>query len=164
MSSKSLRRGAPAAVSALMFACLAFTACGAPPHLQPGSFGWADYAVPALGLALSYPDVYVPQAEGDAYVAFRHGRFMPLIIRFVDEADGRQRGLWFGHPAVNAIDVGAIAGQEYVYTHYDGPFGARMIACVIPWKGKYLALEFRTNEDLDAVQQEILKRAALSGS
>ena len=148
---------------AVLVSCIALASCGAPPHLAAGSFGWAQYSDPTLGLTLSYPDVYKPQAAGDgSYVAFRYGRFTPLIIRFVNETDGKQRGLWFGSTSAGAIDIGGIAGQEYVYTHYDGPFGARMIACVVPWKGKYMGIEFRTTGALDPVQEEILRRVALS--
>jgi hypothetical protein len=150
-------------LAGLLLSCIALAACGAPPHLAAGSFGWASYVDPAIGVSLWYPDVYAPQAASDgSYVPFRYGRFTPLIIRFVDEKDGKQRGLWFGSVPTGAIQVGGIVGQEYIYTHYDGPFGARMIACVVPWKGKYLGIEFRTNGDLDSAQQEILRRVALS--
>ena len=151
------------AAGAMTLAILVLSACAAPPHLVPGTFGWAQYTDPSLGLTVSYPDSYTPRVEGDgSYVAFRSGRFTPLIIRFVDEADGRKRGLWFGHPAAGAVVIGNIEGQQYMYRHYDGPFGVRMVACVIPWRGKYLALEFRTDGELDPVQDEVLRRAVLA--
>jgi hypothetical protein len=63
-----------------------------PPSLDLASVHWASYESPSLGFALSYPDVYAPSASDDSYVPFRYGRFTPLIIRFVDEPEGRKRG------------------------------------------------------------------------
>ena len=62
---------------------------------------------------------------------------------------------------IPSVIPAGIPGRQYIYTHYDGPFGARMIAYVIPWRGKYLAVELRANGDPDAVQVEMVQRFAV---
>jgi hypothetical protein len=135
--------------------------CQGPPALDPSAVRWTATAIASLGVTVSHRDAYTPSPQGGSYIPFRYGRFMPLIVRWVDEAEGRRSGLWFASAPVAAITLGGIPGQEYVYTHYDGPLGARMIAYVIPWRGKYLALELRASGDLDAVQAEIVARFAV---
>jgi hypothetical protein len=134
---------------------------GPPPALDPAAVRWTTTAIASLGVTVSHPDAYTPSPQGDSYVPFRYGRFMPLIVRWVDEREGRQSGLWFGSTPVADILLAGIPGREYIYTHYDGPFGARMIAYVIPWRGKYLGVELRANRDLDPVQIQILARFAV---
>jgi hypothetical protein len=149
------RRHAIAAVMCVLL--LASCTASEPPALDPGSVRWVRFDNPVVGYSLSYPDVYAPSANGDgSYVIFRQGRFSPLIIRFVDEATGRKTGLWFASAPQGAVELGGIPGSRYVYTHYDGPFGARMIATVIPCRDRFLGVEIRTHGELDEVQKQIL--------
>jgi hypothetical protein len=131
--------------------------------LDPAKVTWIRYEDQGLGYAISYPHVYSPSASDDgAYVIFRYGRFSPLIIRWVDPQEGRQRGLWFSSKPIEEIEMGGVRGEKFVYTHWDGPFGARMITHVISCKGKYLGVELRSNGELDEVQREILCSVTLS--
>jgi hypothetical protein len=150
------------AVPLLMLLALAGCSLSGPPRLDPASVRWTSTALPSLGVIVSHPDIYSPAAVDGAYVPFRYKRFTPLIIRWVDEAEGRKAGLWFSAASAGAVQLGGVAGQKYVYTHYDGFFGARMIAYVIPWRGKFLAVEIRTNGDLDPVQEQILAQFSVS--
>ena len=147
---------------ALLALLLALSGCqGSPPSLDPSAVRWTSTALPSLGVTVAHPDVYVPQPRDDSYAPFRYGRFTPLIVRWVDEREGRRSGLWFASASTADITLAGIPGRQYIYTHYDGPFGARMIAYVIPWRGKYLAVELRANGDPDAVQVEMVQRFAV---
>jgi predicted small lipoprotein YifL len=142
----------------LMLLTLAGCSLSGPPSLDPATVQWKSTALPSLGVTVSHPDLYSPAAVDGAYVPFRYKRFTPLIIRWVGEGEGRKAGLWFAAASAGAIQLGGVPGQKYIYTHYDGFFGARMIAWVIPWRGKFLAVEIRTNGDLDPVQEQIMER------
>ena len=150
--------------AALLLALLSLAGCSlsGPPHLDPATVQWASTEIPSLGVTVAYPAVYAPAAQDGSYVPFRYRQFTPLIIRWVDESEGRKSGLWFTSTPRGAIELGGVPGQEYIYTHYDGPFGARMVAYVIPWRGRFLAVEIRTNGDLDPVQRQILARFSVT--
>jgi hypothetical protein len=148
--------------NAAVLLALALTGCqGSPPALDPSTVRWTSTALASLGVTVFHPDVYTPTPRDDSYTPFRHGRFMPLIVRWVDESEGRRSGLWFESSPVADITLAGIPGREYIYRHYDGPFGVRMIAYVIPWRGKYLGVELRANGNLDPVQEEIMARFSL---
>jgi hypothetical protein len=142
---------------------LAGCAGAGPPHLDPASVRWVSTTIPSLGIVVTHPDAWVPDlSAGRGYVPFRSGRFMPLVIRWVDEQEGRRSGLWVGHLPSGAIMMAGIAGEQVAYTHYDGPLGARMVAWVIPWKGRLLGVEIRTSGGLDPVQRDVLLRIVAS--
>ena len=147
-------------LAAGMCACVLLFGCNSSKHprLDPTSVNWVTYDNSSVGYRVPYPDVYTPSAsDNGAYVAFRYHRYTPLLVRCVDEQEGKRRGLWFGSAPAEKIQLGGVGGKKYIYTHYDGPFGARMIAYVIPFKGRFLGLEFRTDTNLDPVQQVILR-------
>jgi hypothetical protein len=147
-----------AVVLLLLSGCMA----SQPPRLVPASVRWVQYDSPTLGYSLSYPDAFTPQTSSDgSYVIFRQGRYAPLIIRFVDKAEGMRTGLWFTSAPRESIQLAGRPGHKYVYLHWDGPFGARMIAFVIPYRDKYLGVELRSNGDIDVVQDGILRSFAL---
>lgn len=131
---------------------------GSPPALDPSAVRWTSTTIASLGVTVAHPDVYTAAPRDPSYTPFRSGRFMPLIVRWVDESEGRRSGLWFSSNPVADITLGGVPGRRYIYTHYDGPFGARMIAYVIPWRGRYLGVELRASGALDPVQEEILRR------
>lgn len=62
------------------------------------------------------------------------------------------------------IELDGRPGKKYVYDHRDGPFRARTIAYVIPYRDKYLGLEFQTDRELYAVQLHILASFTLTRS
>jgi len=105
---------------------------------------WKDYRNPAMGLALSYPDPYEIQRESGEFVFFLHGDRTAARLNFVTEREGRSRGLWFGNASTGDIQMAGRVGQRYDYTHWDGPFGDLTIAFVVPYRDRYLGLEFRS--------------------
>jgi hypothetical protein len=127
---------------------------------------WTTYTNAKLGYTLAYPDALAPYERGPE-VLFRapgplpfRTRFtgaVPVLVRWEDEAEGRSRGAWFGSEPAGEITLGGVAGERYVYVHHDGPTSDPTVAYVIPFRGKFLALEFRTAGDLDPVQQRILE-------
>ena len=124
---------------------------------------WSTYANPAVGYSLSYPEAFsIDRRGGGDYVGFRYCASEPAIVRFVSEAEGRRAGLWFGVASTRETSLGSAAAEEYAYRRYDGPFGARMLAVVIPWRGRFLALELRTDGEPTAVQRRMLESFALS--
>ena len=47
-------------------------------------------------------------------------------------------------------------GHLYEYDHWDGPFGSAMRSYVVPHDGQELGLEFRSDGELHAINQQIL--------
>jgi hypothetical protein len=93
---------------------------------------------------------------GDNNVLFRNGSDgVPILVRYSDEQEGRKRDIWFGHEAIEKITLAGHAGNKFIYTHHDGPFGARTVSYVVEHKGKFLGLEFRTPNDLNEIQQRV---------
>lgn len=137
--------------------------CGAEPPEPPVAFQWTFWANPDIGYSLDVPDVYKAEMEdGGRSVLFRWRGRVPVKIYLSGMADAEQRGLWVGHEPAAEILLGGQAGLRYDYDHCDGPFCSRMAAFVIPWKGEWLALEFRTGAVLNEVNQAILESFALS--
>jgi hypothetical protein len=121
---------------------------------------WSTYTNSLLKYSLQYPNGYTVQQEANgASVMFKTGMFRtPMLVRYTSEAEGKQRGLWFGNQPTAPIELGGKKGYKYVYKHYDGPLGARMIAYVVEYQGQFLGLEFRSDgNDLDAVQKQIVQ-------
>jgi hypothetical protein len=133
---------------------------------------WITYSNAALGYSLSYPDSLYQ--EGDLAEVFFSTRgpipFLQdllgeamVVVRWEDEEEGLRRGTWFGNDPVADVVLGGVAGKEYVYFHRD-PFKAtRVVAFVIPYRGRFLGLEFRSEGELDEVQQRVLASFELSG-
>jgi hypothetical protein len=131
--------------------------------MDPDAIRWSTYTNPTVGYSLSYPAAFsVDSRGGGDYVGFRYGASEPAIVRFVSEAEGRRAGLWFGVAPTRETSLGSAAAEEYVYHHYDGPFGVRMLAVAISWRGRYLALELRTDDEPTAVQRRMLESFVLS--
>ena len=75
--------------------------------------------------------------------------------RYGDAESHERKDAWFGHDASGPVQLAGLDGQRYVYTHCDGPFCSRTVSYVVEHRGRYLGLEFRTPDELDAVQQRI---------
>ena len=131
---------------------------GAPPPPAEGSFEWTTYSNEAIGYAMSIPDVYRADEEGDGTaVLFRWEGRVPVKVYLTDERNGRHRGLWPGKDSDGAIELGGRPGRLYAYDHWDGPFGSAMRSYVVPYRGKELGLEFRSDGELNEVNQRILE-------
>jgi hypothetical protein len=63
-------------------------------------------------VTLTYPDVYAPSRLSQPCVAFRSGRFTLLILRWVDEQEGRSAGLRFSTAPAEEISVGG-GGEKW---------------------------------------------------
>ncbi len=146
----------------LLFACAGLLpAFGCRNHaeslesLNPGQLTWATYSNAAAGYSLSYPRQLRPD-ENDGNVFFRYNGAVPVVVRYTDEQEGKDRGAWFGHPVVDAITLGSRKGQKFIYDHWDGPFAVRTVSYVVKHREKFLGLEFRTDSELSEVQKQIL--------
>lgn len=131
------------------------------PHIN--EVQWKKFVSQDLGFSLQYPAEYIrQQRDGKDDIFFRYRGSPVLVLRYCDEQYGRSHGLWFGHDAAEEILRGSRKGSKYIYFHGDGPFYVRTVAFAIPYRGKYLRLEFRTElESLDEVQQHILASVQL---
>lgn len=159
---------------ALTMAALGLAGCygGTTVTVGADEVGWRTYTNRKLGYSVSHPDALEPQEHG-AEVLFRgagplglHLPFVggvPALVRWEGEAEGRRRGAWFGTEPAGPITLDGVAGLKYVYVHHDGPSPAPTIAYVVPFRGKFLALEFRSDGDIDRVQQRMLDSFRLGG-
>lgn len=140
--------------------------CRVTPPENPdiNSVKWAKYSNPKLSCSLEYPDGYTIQEDHDKNgVLFRYDGSPVLLLRYTDEHEGRNHGLWFGHEAVEDIKLGEKSGQKYVYDHYDGPVYSRTVSYVIEYRDRFLGLEFRIDKkELDDVQRHILESFAVT--
>lgn len=145
-----------AAVATLGFALTAALGCRVDPIDLPAPQGWHHYENGALGVAFDVPDFLETQDHGsEAGIVFRYDGANAVLLRFVDEKEGKRRGLWFGHPDAGPITLGGRPGKLYKYTHDDGPIWDSTEAYVVPYRGKELGLEFRTKNDV-AVRERML--------
>lgn len=140
------------AAVALAVACTV----GEPPEPEAGSYEWTTYTNEAAGFTMEVPDVYGPyeQAGGRA-VLFRWARDVPVKAYWTTATEAEHRGLWFGESPAGAATLGGLDGDRYEYTHCDGPVCSRMVSFVVPWRGRQLALEFRSDGELNATNRRI---------
>ena len=128
--------------------------CGLPTKVDPSNIHWAEYTNPN-GYSLSYPAEYKPETN-DGEVIFRYYLNVPMLVRWTDEAGAQGHDLWFGHAPVMEMNLAGVNGKKYIYDHHDGPSSSRTVSYVIPFKGKFLALEFRTEGELDSAEKRVL--------
>lgn len=128
---------------------------------KPDALAWVSYTHPAIPYSLRYPDLFSVEEEKVGSVFFRYGCGVPVVVRFHDETEGRRRGAWFGHKPVEDIQLHGHAGKKYIYEHNDGPFSVRTVAYVVPFRDRYLGLEFRTPGELNEVQKRIFDSFAI---
>ena len=129
--------------------------------LNVDSLSWTEYTNREVRYSLRYPTVFTVDDDAADNVFLRYSGAPPVVVRFIDEEEGRRRGTWFGHNPVEDIQLASRSGKKYVCDHWDGPFRARTIAYVIPYRDKYLGLEFRTDRELYPVQERILSSFTL---
>lgn len=151
------RRGSSRSVDVLVALALLSTSlagCRVEPIELPPAKSWRTYESPALGVALEVPDFFAIK-EYDHGALFRLHGANAVLLRFVDPAEAKRRGLWVGTPPAGPIQLGGRAGQRYVYPHGDGPVYSVTEAYVVPHRGKELGLEFRTRGDA-AIREHML--------
>ena len=152
----------------LVSALFLLVACGnresATKNLVPADLQWASYQHPVVGYSVAHPQGFEVDEDDGRNLLFRFEGQVPVLVRFTSEEEGRDRGAWFGSEAVADVELGGRSGHKYIYDHYDGPFRARTIAYVISHQDRWLGLEFRSDGDLDPVQQKILESFKLSSS
>lgn len=146
------------AISALAVLALA-TGCTVdePPEPEADSYEWTTYTNDAAGFKIEIPDVYGPTEEaGGRAVLFRWSRGVPVKAYWTTATEAGHRGLWFDESPAGAATLGGLDGDRYEYTHCDGPVCSRMVSFVVPWRGRQLALEFRSDGELNATNRRIL--------
>lgn len=125
-------------------------------NLKAGEVSWVTYSNTNLWYTITYPAVFEPEVYDDGNVLFRYGSGVPVLVRYTDEKTGRKRGAWFGHQPVAPITLGGRKGNKFIYEHWDGPFVSRTVSYVVEHRGKFLALEFRTPDELYEIQRRML--------
>jgi hypothetical protein len=140
-------------------AVLVLAGCqGAPPPDPPAdAVTWRAFHNDAVGYSVELPTVFERTGERGQSVLFRYQGYPVLCINYVDEAEGRRRGLWVGKEDSGPARLGGRDGRRFVYRHYDGPFSMRTVSYVVGYRGKLLGLEFRTDlAEPDSLQRRIL--------
>lgn len=125
-------------------------------NLKAEEVTWTSYTDPFLSYSLRYPVVFKCEVYSEGSAFFRYDGEVPVVIRYADKKEGKKRGLWFGEEPVGTIALAGRTGDKYIYKHWDGPFAARTIAYVIPYQEKFLGIEFRTPNELNEIQQQML--------
>ena len=131
------------ALTSVILAGLSACRTSSGPAFDTWEGGWAEYVDARLGIRFHYPDVLVRELDETGEVVLSYRGACNVRVVFVDESVGRERGLWFGHQAVSDESLGGRSAQKYVYDHYDGPFAVRTVSYVVPYRDRYLGIEFR---------------------
>ena len=128
-----------------------------PPEPEAGTFEWATYENGTVGFVLEFPNTYRAETQEGGYsVLFRTDRGVPVKVYWTTEEESKGHGLWFGKTPIGEISLARHAGHLYEYTHCDGPLCSTMKSYVVPLRGRYLALEFRSAGRLHDVNRRIL--------
>ena len=137
------------------------TCRSAPPEL-PQDFEWTTWSNPAAGYSLEVPGVYTANVEdGGNAVFFRWGRTVPVKVYLTDLESAKGRGLWVEEEPTGTADLAGLSAVTYDYTHCDGPFCSRIASFVVEREGRWLALEFRSEAELNSVNQRVLSSFTL---
>ena len=133
------------------------------PHVDAN--GWNTYSNDVIGYTLRVPAVCeVEEADDGRDVLFRFLGAPIIAIRFVDESEGSERGLWVGHEPISETELSGRSGFRYRYDHYDGPFGMQTVSYVVPHRDRLIGLELRTGAPRPTTtQQAILDSFAFHG-
>lgn len=124
----------------------------------PNDFEWTTWSNTAVGYALEVPDVYRAQVEDDGRtVLFRWSGTVPVKVYITDLESARSRGLWAAEEPSGETSLAGLPAVRYDYVHCDGPFCSSIASWVAEKDGMWLALEFRSNHDLNSVNRQILR-------
>ena len=143
MVQKSVGSSYPAAVGCLLVLGLAACQQSPLPEMPLDQVRWNSYSDPRLGVRFQYPDTLEAVDEGEAgmFLRYRGGTNVRLV--WTDLQTAREHGLWVGHEPVAQASLGGRPASKYLYQHWDGPSFVMTESYVVPYRGKYLALEFR---------------------
>lgn len=118
-------------------------ACDRTPVWPDGDVELVEYRNPNVGYSVLRPAVCrIHEYEGGTI--FRYDGAPIMCVNFETEDGAKRRGLWAKHDPVAEADLGGRRGEKFRYDHYDGPIFMRTLSYVVPHKGKYVALEFRS--------------------
>jgi hypothetical protein len=113
------------------------------PTADPAGIVWTSYADESLGFAFDVPEEYEVEPDERGAV-LRLGGSAIVHVAWVDDEEGRRRGLWSSHDPAGPIELGGRTGNKYEYNNYDALSGVRSHAWVVPHRGKSLGIELRT--------------------
>ena len=113
------------------------------PQIDANRTAWSRYTHEELGFSLDVPDAMNAEQDSAGIVLSLDGSGL-VFVSYISESEADDRGLWGGRESVGDTQLGGIAGRKYVYDHFDALAGVHTIAHVVPWRDKFLALEFRT--------------------
>ena len=129
----------------------------APETPAMASVEWKTFSNPKLQYSLEYPDACEIVQYGDRSVFFKYNGGTIFRVEHVTEEECRDNGLWLTSKPIGEIQLGGRKGHRYIYNHYDGPIYSHTISYVTEHQGKFLGIEFRTdNDELDEVHRHIL--------
>jgi len=129
------------------------TCRSAPPEI-PRDFNWITFTSAAARYTVEVPNVYRAVVEDSGRVVFFRWRgTVPVKIYLTDLESAERHGLWVGKEPTGPATLSKQPGTRYDYTHCDGPFCSRMISFVIARGDRWLALEFRSEGELNPVNQ-----------
>ena len=144
--------------------CAAACSSSPPEPLDPEGVTWTTYTDEELGFSLRHPDVWTPRHH-QGTVVFVEGRKAPMRVSLRSREDARKRGYWGRNEAVSTGRRGQNTGELFRYRHHDGPIYDPFLTWVVPHRKLELALEMYTrNQELDAVQSEIVDSLVVAGS
>lgn len=126
----------------------------APGTPRPNSIRWKVYENSIAGYSMIHPDVYTLEESHEGHtVKFSYGKKVAVAVHWASKDSENSDGLWFEHPVDRNVPFAGDTGDVYDYISYAGITGTRTRAYVIPRRGKYLGLEFKTDlVELNSVQ------------
>lgn len=135
----------------------------APPAPDAATVEWRTYHGRELDVRLEYPSVFDVDESG-AEVVFRSSGAPAMRVVWVTADEAERRGLWPGH-AGTPVAVAGRRGMAYDYDHRDLDRVVRTISYVVPYRGRLLGLEFRTDAPaLPDVYRRVLASLVLDES
>ena len=125
------------------------------PDPDDQSLNWRIYQNQPLGFQMEVPQEYhIEEIDDEVRMSFQDTTLVSISL--LDFEAAQQRGLWASHHPDGEFVLGGISGHHYSYHHFDLLFGVHARAVVVPYRDRFLALEFRTRrisilEDLGLV-------------
>ena len=89
--------------------CYGHCGCNTTPDTSAANtFKWERFTRPELGYALDYPDICVldKSNSGPVGTMFRWDGTPIIVVNYVDDQEGRKRGLWVRHQPGGEIKLG----------------------------------------------------------
>ncbi len=146
-------------MSCLVLLLLAACTSESPALLSPEQVTWVPYQSDTMGISLNVPKSWTVSEDDQDGVIFRQEGYPVLVITLLDEERSESRGLWarYKDQATGSDTVSGQTAHRYAYVHQDVIFFMPTISWVIPWRGQFLELAFRTgNNEPEPLQRMIL--------